>query len=86
MKAIVNEPTHERNKTLRNSSQPKNIFRPVLKRKIFDEVYDQLISLISNGKLKPEEQLPPERLLARELGVSRQSIREALKKAETKGE
>jgi len=48
-------------------------------------VYDQLISLISTGKLKPGEQLPPERVLASELKVSRQSIREALKKAESKG-
>lgn len=48
-------------------------------------MYDQLISLISSGKLGPGEQLPPERVLARELEVSRQSIREALKKAESKG-
>ena len=63
----------------------RNIFQTIQKRKVFDEVYDQLISLISNGKLKPGEQLPPERVLASELGVSRQSIREAFKKAETKG-
>ncbi len=60
-------------------------FGPVRKKKIFDEVYDQLVSLISSGKLKPGEQLPPERVLASELKVSRQSIREALKKAESKG-
>ncbi|MFB0506434.1 MAG: FadR/GntR family transcriptional regulator [Thermodesulfobacteriota bacterium] len=63
----------------------RNPFIPVRKKKIFDEVYDQLISLISSGKLGPGEQLPPERVLARELKVSRQSIREALKKAESKG-
>jgi len=56
-----------------------------MKKKILDEVYDQLLSLISNGKLKPGEQLPPERVLARDLKVSRQSIREALKRAESKG-
>lgn len=56
-----------------------------MKKKILDEVYDQLLSLISNGKLKPGEKLPPERDLARYLKVSRQSIREALKKAESKG-
>jgi len=70
---------------LKKSIQSKNVFSPILKRKIFDEVYDQLISLISNGKLKPGEKLPPERDLARDLKVSRQSIREALKKAESKG-
>ncbi|MFB0506707.1 MAG: FadR/GntR family transcriptional regulator, partial [Thermodesulfobacteriota bacterium] len=63
----------------------RNPFIPVRKKKIFDEVYDQLISLISNGELRPGDQLPPERFLARELKVSRQSIREAVKKAESKG-
>lgn len=63
----------------------KNVFGPIVKKKVFDEVYGQLISLISNGKLKPGEQLPSERVLAKDLKVSRQSIREALKKAESKG-
>lgn len=67
------------------SAPYRNPFSPIRKKKIFDEVYDQLISLISSGKLGPGEQLPPERVLARELKVSRQSIREALKKAESKG-
>ncbi len=56
-----------------------------MKKRILDEVYDQLLSLINNGKLKPGERLPPERVLARDLRVSRQSIREALKRAESKG-
>lgn len=63
----------------------RNFFGPISKKKISDEVYEQLISLISSGKLIPGQQLPPERVLARELNVSRQSIREALKKAESKG-
>jgi GntR family transcriptional repressor for pyruvate dehydrogenase complex len=63
----------------------KSVFGPLLKKRIFDEVYDQLVSLINNGTLKPGEQLPPERILARDLNVSRQSIREALKRAESKG-
>lgn len=67
------------------STPYRNPFGPVRKKKVFDEVYDQLISLISSGKLRPGEQLPPERVLASELKVSRQSIREALKKAESKG-
>jgi GntR family transcriptional repressor for pyruvate dehydrogenase complex len=69
---------------LKKSFRSKNVFGPIVKKKVFDEVYDQLISLISNGKLKPGEKLPPERDLARGLKVSRQSIREALKKAESK--
>jgi len=71
--------------SVKRSSSTKNVFGPILKKKVFDEVYDQLISLISNGKLKPGEQLPSERVLAKDLKVSRQSIREALKKAGSKG-
>ncbi|HJX59969.1 MAG TPA: FadR/GntR family transcriptional regulator [Thermodesulfobacteriota bacterium] len=70
---------------MKTSYPHRNKFRPVMKKKILDEVYDQLLSLISNGKLKPGERLPPERVLARDLKVSRQSIREALKRAESKG-
>jgi len=70
---------------LKKTTHYVNPFNTVQRRKIYDEVYDQLISLISRGRLKPGEQLPPERVLAKELKVSRQTIREALKKAETKG-
>lgn len=67
------------------TSYRKNIFQPLMKKKIFDEVYDQLLSFINSGKLKPGDRLPSERVLANQLEVSRQSIREALKKAESKG-
>jgi GntR family transcriptional repressor for pyruvate dehydrogenase complex len=52
---------------------------------VYDELYDQIVSMISKGELKPGDKLPPERELAKQLKVSRQSIREALKKAETQG-
>ena len=70
---------------MRRKFDRKDVFRPYVQKKIFHEVYDQLLSLIVNGKLKPGDQLPPERILAEQLGVSRQTIREGLKKAETKG-
>lgn len=70
---------------MKTSYPHRNKFRPPIKKKILDEVYDQLLSLISNGKLKPGERLPPERVWARDLKVSRQSIREGLKRAESKG-
>ena len=38
------------------STPYRNPFAPLRKKKIFDEVYDQLISLISSGKLGPGEQ------------------------------
>jgi GntR family transcriptional repressor for pyruvate dehydrogenase complex len=48
-------------------------------------VYKQLVSLITKGHLKPGEKLPSERAMALELGVSRQSIREAIYRATTAG-
>jgi GntR family transcriptional repressor for pyruvate dehydrogenase complex len=63
----------------------QRIFSPVKARKISDEVYKQLVSSISGGQFKPGEKLPPEREMASDLGVSRQSIREALYRAEVMG-
>ncbi|HLS60838.1 MAG TPA: GntR family transcriptional regulator [Virgibacillus sp.] len=40
---------------------------------------EQIREKISNGELEPEEQLPSETALAKELGVSRNTLREALR-------
>jgi GntR family transcriptional repressor for pyruvate dehydrogenase complex len=63
----------------------QNLFSAVIPRKIPDIVYKQLVSLIANGRLKPGEKLPSERGMAAHMGVSRQSIREAINKARTMG-
>jgi GntR family transcriptional repressor for pyruvate dehydrogenase complex len=63
----------------------KNLFSPVKAFKKSDEVYNQLFSLISSGKLTPGDKIPSERELAAELRISRQSIREALYRAEVMG-
>ena len=63
----------------------KNLFSPVKSHKKSDEVYNQLFSLISSGKLAPGDKMPSERDLATELRISRQSIREALNRAEVMG-
>jgi GntR family transcriptional repressor for pyruvate dehydrogenase complex len=63
----------------------KRIFAPIRSSKISDEVYKQLVSLIGTGQLKPGEKLPSEREMATDLGISRQSIREALYRAEIMG-
>jgi GntR family transcriptional repressor for pyruvate dehydrogenase complex len=62
-----------------------NLFSAVTPSKIPDMVYKQLVSLITKGHLKPGEKLPSERAMALELGVSRQSIREAIYRATTAG-
>jgi GntR family transcriptional repressor for pyruvate dehydrogenase complex len=63
----------------------KKLFSPVKTSKKSDEVYNQLFSLISSGKLSPGDKIPSERELAAELRISRQSIREALNRAEVMG-
>ena len=63
----------------------EKLFSPVKTNKKSDEVYNQLFSLISSGKLKPGDKIPSERDLAGEFRISRQSIREALNRAEIMG-
>ncbi len=63
----------------------KKLFSPVKTNKKSDGVYNQLFSLISSGKLAPGDKIPSERELAAELRISRQSIREALNRAEVMG-
>jgi GntR family transcriptional regulator len=48
-------------------------------------VRDRLLSRIARGKLRPGSQLPPEPDLAAELGVSRATLREALRSLQDEG-
>ena len=48
-------------------------------------IISQIRELISSGKIKPGEKLPPERKLAEHLGVSRSQIREAINKLQFYG-
>jgi GntR family transcriptional regulator, transcriptional repressor for pyruvate dehydrogenase complex len=48
-------------------------------RKAYEQVYDQLRDLIIRGELSRGERLPNEAVLAREFGVSRGTVREALR-------
>lgn len=48
-------------------------------RKAYEQVADQLRELIVSGSLAPGERLPVESALARDFGVSRATIREALR-------
>jgi GntR family transcriptional repressor for pyruvate dehydrogenase complex len=59
--------------------------RPVERQRVADEIVEQLRSLILTGQYRPGAKLPPERELARTLGVNRASLREALKKLEHLG-
>lgn len=50
-----------------------------------DKAYEQLVTLINNCQIMPGEKLPSERELALKLGISRQSIREAIYRAQSMG-
>jgi GntR family transcriptional regulator, transcriptional repressor for pyruvate dehydrogenase complex len=61
------------------------MLKPVERQRVADEIVEQLRQLILTGKYRTGERLPPERELARTLGVNRASLREALKKLEHLG-
>lgn len=54
------------------------MFKQVKTEKVYIRVVKQIEELIKNGKLKPGDRLPPEKILANRLGVSRPSVREAI--------
>jgi DNA-binding FadR family transcriptional regulator len=54
-------------------------------RRLYRQIADQIAALIERGEYGPGARLPPERDLARQLGVSRPSVREALIALEVEG-
>jgi GntR family transcriptional repressor for pyruvate dehydrogenase complex len=54
------------------------MFKSVKHIRVSDEIVNQIRGLISLGRLKPGDQLPPERELVKQFGVSRPSLREGL--------
>jgi DNA-binding FadR family transcriptional regulator len=54
-------------------------------RRLYRQIADQIRTLIGNGDVAPGARLPAERDLARQLGVSRPSLREALIALEVEG-
>ena len=54
-------------------------------RRLYRQIADQIAALIERGEYGQGQRLPPERDLARQLGVSRPSVREALIALEVEG-
>jgi GntR family transcriptional repressor for pyruvate dehydrogenase complex len=60
-------------------------FTAVRKTRLFEDVARQVQALIVDGVLKPGDLLPPERQLAERFGVSRNSVRDAIRVLELTG-
>jgi DNA-binding FadR family transcriptional regulator len=60
-------------------------FQSIEPRRLYRQIADQIRALIRSGEFTPGSRLPPERDLARQLGVSRPSVREALIALEVEG-
>ncbi|SHJ08319.1 transcriptional regulator, GntR family [Dethiosulfatibacter aminovorans DSM 17477] len=61
------------------------MFKQVKSKKVYQHVVEQIQVMVMNGELKNGDKLPTERDLAEQLGVSRTSIREALRSLEMVG-
>ena len=60
-------------------------FQSIEPRRLYRQIADQIRTLIRSGEFTPGSRLPPERDLARQLGVSRPSVREGLIALEVEG-
>ena len=64
---------------------PQNLGAPIVSRPIYADVVDRLVTAVALGLYVAGQQLPPERELAAMLGVSRTTIRDALKELTDNG-
>ena len=63
----------------------KVAFQPIEPRKIYMRVVDQVVNMVREGHLKPGDKLPPERVIAEQMGISRPTVREAFAALEVIG-
>ena len=62
-----------------------NLFQKARQNRIFQDVVDQIESAVLDGQLRPGDLLPAERELRERFGISRGTLREALRVLEEKG-
>lgn len=65
--------------------EQENLFSPIVSKRTFEEISSKVKDLIFDGTLKPGDRLPSEIELAKQFGVGRQSVREALRLLELSG-
>ncbi|HLS20524.1 MAG TPA: FadR/GntR family transcriptional regulator [Bacillota bacterium] len=62
------------------------MFRPIKRRKrVYENIIDQIKIAIEEGRIKPGDKLPSERQLAEKLNVARTSVKEAITVLESSG-
>ena len=61
------------------------VLRPVREGNAFEETVERLLTVIKLGVVGPGDRLPPERELAAQLGISRLTLREAIRELSTAG-
>jgi GntR family transcriptional repressor for pyruvate dehydrogenase complex len=71
--------------TNRAEDEGPELFSPVETGRMSGAIVDQVRDLIYQGKLRPGRRLPSERELAERFGVSRVTVRDALRSLETMG-
>ena len=71
--------------TLHPSAARAMPFQSIEPRRLYRQIADQIRTLIRSGEFPAGARLPPERDLAKQLGVSRPSVREALIALEVEG-
>ena len=64
---------------------PTTGYQPLERRKVYEQVAEQLLAQIGSRRLRPGDPLPRERELTESFGVGRSSIREALRMLESQG-
>src|SRR5438552_13630491 len=63
----------------------KPVYKAVRTSRLYEQIVQQIEESILKGALKPGDQLPAERELAEQFGVSRTAVREAVKALREKG-
>src|SRR5438270_4938012 len=63
----------------------KPVYKAVRTSRLYEQIVQQIEESILKGALKPGDQLPAERELAQNCGVSRTAVREAVKALREKG-
>jgi DNA-binding FadR family transcriptional regulator len=61
------------------------VLRPVREGNAFEETVERLLTIIKLGMVAPGEKFPPERELAAQLGISRLTLREAIRELSEAG-